>query len=97
MRAYAEQAGADASWRFVTGDPAAITALVREGFKLGIGEATPTSADASLYDIAHSTKLALVDPDGNVRGFYGIEPDQGLDEIYHRAQHVMAEARKRTQ
>lgn len=97
LRAYAEQAGADEQWRFVTGDPAAIRALVRDGFKLGIGDATPTADDADLYDIAHSTKLALVDPEGNVRGFYGIEPDEGLDEIYHRAQHVLAEARKRTQ
>ena len=97
LRAYAEQAGADDTWRFVTGDPAAIRGLVRDGFKLGIGDAAPTADDANLYDIAHSTQLALVDPDGNGRGFYGIEPDQGLDEIYHRAQHVMAEARKRTQ
>lgn len=97
LRAYAEQAGADpGNWRFVTGDLAAIRALVRDGFKLGIGERAPTEDDANLYDIAHSTKLALVDPDGNVRGFYGIEPDQGLDEIYHRAQHVMKEARARS-
>ena len=95
LRAYAEQVGADERWRFVTGDPAAIRAVVRDGFKLGIGDKEPTVDDADLYDIAHSTKLALVDPDGNVRGLYGIEPDQGLDEIFHRAQHVMAEARKR--
>ena len=95
LRAYAEQAGADEHWRFVTGDPAAIHAVVRNGFKLGIGDPAPVADDAALYDIARSTQLALVDPEGNVRGFYGIEPDQGLDEIFHRAQHVMAEARKR--
>jgi protein SCO1/2 len=95
LHAYAEQSGAGDNWRFVTGDMAAIRALVRDGFKLGIGERAPTKDDGDLYDIAHSTKLALVDPDGAVRGFYGIEPDQGLDEIYHRAQHVLAEARKK--
>lgn len=94
LRAYADQAGADHDhWRFVTGDPARVVALVRDGFKLGIGTPEP-AATAPQYDIAHSTKLALVDPDGNVRGYYGIEPDQGLDEIYHRAQHVMAEAKR---
>jgi len=98
LRAYAEQVGADPEhWRFVTGEPARVVALVRDGFKLGIGDPEPAAngtPDAPLYDIAHSTKLALVDPDGNVRGYYGIEPDQGLDEIYHRAQHVIAEAKR---
>jgi len=43
------------------------------------------------YDIAHSTKLALVDGDGRVRGFYGISDEHGTDEIFERAQHVLAE------
>ncbi len=92
LGAYAEQANITSErWRFVTGSPAQIRDLVRDGFKLGIGEreADPKGA---MYDIAHSTKLALVDTKGGVRGFYDIEPDAGLDEIYHRAQHVMAEA-----
>ena len=92
LRAYAEQAGADPEhWRFVTGDLAAIRALVRDGFKLGIGERAPTEDDANLYDIAHSTKLALVDGDGGVRGFYGISDEHGTDEIFERTQHVLAE------
>jgi protein SCO1/2 len=90
LRAYAEQAGVSEHWRFVTGDPKAVRAMVRDGFRLGIGEREP-KGDAGMYDIAHSTKLALVDGDGAVRGFYDIEPDQGLDEIFHRAQHVLAE------
>jgi protein SCO1/2 len=93
---YADSVGADHErWRFVTGDVASVRALVKDGFKLGIGEPEPTRGNADLYDIAHSTKLALVDGNGAVRGYYGIEPDQGLDEIYHRAQHVIAEARTR--
>ncbi|HWB81812.1 MAG TPA: SCO family protein [Nannocystaceae bacterium] len=90
---YAAQVGANDKWRFVTGDPEAIRTLVRDGFRLGIGAPEPSqSAGGAMYDIAHSTKLALVDGDGNVRGYYGIEPDEGLDEIFHRAEHVIAEA-----
>ena len=75
-------------WRFVTGDPKAVIGLVRDGFKLGVGE-REAAADGTAFDIAHSTKLALIDAEGGVRGFYGIEPEEGLDEIYHRAQHVL--------
>ena len=75
-------------WRFVTGEPRAVLSLVREGFQLGVGD-REAGPDGIAYDIAHSTKLALIGPDGGVRGFYGIEPDEGLDEIYHRAQHLL--------
>ncbi len=100
LAAYAAQVGENPKWRYVTGDPEAIRGLVRDGFKLGIGapEPVPASGGAGegMYDIAHSTKLALVDDLGNVRGFYGIEPGLdvagGLDEIFHRAQHVLSES-----
>ena len=80
-------------WRFVTGEPEAVISLVRDGFRLGVGEREADAAGVA-YDIAHSTKLALVGPNGDVRGYYGIEPDEGLDEIYHRAQHVLREMRE---
>ncbi|MBC8073367.1 MAG: SCO family protein [Deltaproteobacteria bacterium] len=92
---YAASVGDNPKWRFVTGEHEAVRQLVRFGFQLGIGAREPSSAGAGMYDIAHSTKLALVDGDGNVRGYYGIEPDQGLDEIFHRAQHVIREANAR--
>ena len=43
------------------------------------------------YDIAHSTKLALIDGNGGIRGFYGIDGEHGTDEIFERAQHLLAE------
>ncbi len=81
-------------WRFVTGDPQQVIGLVRDGFRLGVGE-REAGPDNVAYDIAHSTKLALIGPDGGVRGYYGIEPDEGLDEIYHRAQHLLRDMRAR--
>ncbi|MEM6289659.1 MAG: SCO family protein [Myxococcota bacterium] len=91
LAAYHDDLGVDDdAWRFVTGELPAITTLLEDGFKLGIGERTETDG---LFDIAHSTKLALVDAEGNVRGFYGLDPtpnvDGGLDELYERADRVV--------
>jgi len=86
----ADQALPTEHWRFVTGEPTAVFRLVRHGFKLGVGE-READADGVAYDIAHSTKLALVDGDGGVRGFYGISDEHGTDEIFERTQHVLTE------
>jgi protein SCO1/2 len=87
----AEQGLPTEHWRFVTSeDPTAVLRLVRHGFKLGVGEREADAAGVA-YDIAHSTKLALVDGDGGVRGFYGISDEHGTDEIFERAQHLLAE------
>lgn len=88
---YFESQGIDSDkWRFVTGEPTQVLQLVRKGFKLGVGE-READEDGVAYDIAHSTKLALIDGDGAVRGFYGIDGEHGTDEIFERAQHVLAE------
>ena len=57
-------------WIFLTGDPEKIFSLVRNGFTLAIADATPNAP------IVHSTKLALVDRDGTVRGYY-----DGIGEV----------------
>ncbi len=91
LAAYASELGADPTrWRFVTGSRAQLEALVVGGFKLALGEQPPP--DATMYDIAHSTKIALVDAHGGVRGYYGTD-EPGLDEVFHRSQHVLDEAR----
>jgi protein SCO1/2 len=82
LAAYAEDIGADLdNWRFLTGDKQAIEDFVVGGFKLAVGD--PEEAAPGVYDIAHSTKLALVDRFGNIRGYYSIDED-GLAELYHR-------------
>ena len=43
-------------------------------------------------DIPHTTKVVLVDPHGNIRGYYDTD-ENGLDEVFNRAQHVLKEAR----
>jgi protein SCO1/2 len=85
FRQYAVDLGADLEhWPFVTGAPDAVRELVGGGFKLGVGERESGGTDGAGYDIRHSSKLALVDRFGNVRGFYSTDK-AGLDELYHRA------------
>lgn len=80
---YAEKIGADtSSWTFVTGETSEIDRFVVEGFKLAVGE--KEDKEPGVFDIAHSSKLALVDRHGNVRGYYSLD-DESLNELFHRA------------
>jgi protein SCO1/2 len=100
LAGYADKLGADLdNWRFLTGSPSDIESFVVDGFKLAVGEREPvksaagaeqtgTAPDPGVYDIAHSTKLALVDRFGNIRGYYSIDND-GLAELYHRTVRVI--------
>lgn len=65
LNEYAKRFGAGEDWYFVTGDKAEIYKLGNKGFKLSVTE-DPTASEP----ITHSTRLALVDQNGVVRGFY---------------------------
>ena len=94
LKRYAETLGADLErWRFVTGSRAAMEALVVGGFKVAMDKQEPADG-VTMYDIAHTSKLVLVDADGGVRGFYSTD-ELGLDEIYHRTQHVLRDMKQR--
>lgn len=84
LREYADAYGLDLDhWTLVTAsDPAQIESFVVDGFRLAVGERT--QVEPGVYDIAHSSKLALVDREGGIRGVYSIDPE-GLEELYHRA------------
>lgn len=68
LAAYAARHGASERWRFLTGEPEAIRALAREGFKLGV-DAIDGEADPGLA-ILHGDRFVLVDSRGRVRGYY---------------------------
>lgn len=80
-------------WRFVTGPRADLEALIGQGFKLGVGDRKELSD--GMFDIAHSTKLALVDEKGGIRGYYSIQTREELDEIFERADRVWMETRRK--
>jgi protein SCO1/2 len=90
LRHYAAARRIDpARWTLLTGDAAAIHALVYGGFKTALGP--PETDPGGVIDIAHSGKLVLVDWAGRVRGYYDTD-ELGLDETFHRARHVLAES-----
>jgi len=65
--------GLDAKrWTLLTGPKDQVVSLVQDGFKQAVGDRTET--EPGVFDIAHSNKLAIVDGDGGVRGFYGLDP-----------------------
>jgi protein SCO1/2 len=63
---YAQKFGADDKWLFLTGEKDTIFTLANKGFKLGVTEDPAGGKEP----ITHSTKLALVDKNSIVRGFY---------------------------
>lgn len=77
---YAETLGADQDhWRFVTGERAAMESLVVGGFKTAMDRRPgPDPEKLDMYDIAHSEKLALIDGDGGIRGFYSVRHPKGV-------------------
>src|SRR5579862_3277728 len=67
LQKYAERFHAPADqWLFLTGDKQKVQDLVRNGFLLAMVDAQAQAGQP----IIHSTKLALVDKQGVIRGFY---------------------------
>ncbi|HVT43506.1 MAG TPA: SCO family protein [Thermoanaerobaculia bacterium] len=67
LHAYAQRAGKDERWIFLTGEREAIHRLSVEGFKLAAGDpGEMPGAEAVL----HSNRFALADRRGMIRGYY---------------------------
>lgn len=70
-------------WSFLTGPEEKLHSLLVDGFKVPVGEREYFDSpreDINLYDIAHSERIALVDGNGSVRGFYSID-DVSIDQL----------------
>jgi protein SCO1/2 len=90
LAAYGRGFGVDPlRWTMLTGPPEQVERLIEQGFKTGIG--APEPLGEGIVDIAHSGKFVLVDQSGGIRGYYDTDPE-GLDEIFHRSQHVLKES-----
>jgi protein SCO1 len=67
---YAKRFGADpARWLFLTGEPAAVYRLIREGFHLTAQPNEGTDRTPG-NEVLHDTRLAAVDRRGHVRGYF---------------------------
>ena len=90
---YAHRHGIDTRrWSLLTGPLDEVRRVVVEGFKTPMGERETNGA--GLMDIAHTGKLVLIDANGAVRGYYDSD-ELGLDEVFHRSQHVLRQGRRR--
>lgn len=89
LKAHAARFGADEStWRFVTGERAAVRSLVVDGFRVGLGEREALTGGG--YDIPHALRFTLVDRAGHVRGHYPTDGD-GLARLERDAVRLLAE------
>ena len=80
LRQYMQEMELDPElWTLVTGEREAIRELVEGGFAQAMGERQEVSP--GMFDIAHSMRLAMLDEDGGVRGFYETD-EEGLDKIF---------------
>ena len=80
LREYAKRFQADPRrWLFLTGKQDDIHRLAYESFHLGVvkneGNVQPG------YEVEHSTRLALVDPQGTIRGYYDGTDDAALPKL----------------
>jgi protein SCO1 len=87
--------GADFSrWTFLTGDKQEIYDMILHGFLLAVSDgAVSPEFSAGPGVITHSTRFALVDQNGEVRGYYHGEEPTVAAEIVADAERLLAERR----
>jgi protein SCO1 len=76
LKQYAGRFHAAGQWIFLTGDKAQIFDLANRGFLLTAAD-QPVAGDP----VIHSTKFALVDKTGNVRGYYDGNDTANTDQM----------------
>ncbi len=77
---YAAKAHADPErWSFLTGPVDDVKAAVVSGFKIAL-EKQPREGTND-YDVTHGDWFVLVDPGGNLRGYYAVDDSKDLDVL----------------
>jgi protein SCO1/2 len=74
LKEYAAHFQADPErWLFLTGPQEELYRLIRDSFRLGV-QPNQGTARSPGSEVTHSTKLALVDRHGHLRGYFAGEP-----------------------
>jgi protein SCO1/2 len=83
---YAKKFGADPTrWLFLTGTRESLFTLSKDGFKLAVDDAGGTE----LEPITHSSRFALVDRQGRIRGYYSMDDPAELAHIISDAKSLL--------
>ena len=91
LQQYAALHGADSKrWWFLTGKSDTIFNIARYGFALGFVE-NPEEERNRIGRYAHSSKFALVDKQGYVRGYYDSESKKFISDIIRDTAKLQAE------
>ena len=83
---YAKKYGADPNrWLFLTGSKESLYTLSKDGFKLAVED----SGGTELEPITHSSRFALIDQQGRIRGYYSMEDPSELAHIIKDAKSLL--------
>ena len=89
LAAFGKRFGADPNrWSLVTGDPASIANLVRNGLHLAAAP-TPTEESKPGFEVSHSTRLCLIDREGLIRGYFSIDDELSLRSLRSRVRKLL--------
>ncbi|QDU63090.1 hypothetical protein Pan216_39650 [Planctomycetes bacterium Pan216] len=79
LRQYASNFKADPErWWFLTGERDPVYSLIRDGFKVGVAEnPDPKRLPGEL--VSHTTRLAVVDGQGHLRGYFDTRDPAAID------------------
>jgi cytochrome oxidase Cu insertion factor (SCO1/SenC/PrrC family) len=84
LAAYADKFHADANkWWFLTGPEKPLYSLIENGFLQAVQDNHGQPLDAGQGPVTHSTYLALVDANGNLRGAYQSQDPQECQQLLH--------------
>ena len=85
------------AWRFLTGSSQILRHVITDGFKLAFGEISTSvehvHADGSIhfheYDVAHSSRVVLIDSERTVRAYYDGAIEWDIDEVLMDVEHLL--------
>jgi cytochrome oxidase Cu insertion factor (SCO1/SenC/PrrC family) len=87
LRVYADKLRKEPlRWDFLTGQRDTIATISRDGFKLGVSESEEPESGP-----VHSTRFALVDRRGTIRGYYDALAPDGVTKLLADTNHLLRE------
>lgn len=87
---YATHFNADTGkWLFLTGDKEQLFNLSEQHFHLGVSDIPLAEREAPDQSVNHSSKFALVDGQGKIRGYYASEEEASLGQLQKDAERLL--------